>query len=74
MRDAANIKTLWGDQYDITHTLKKKGDRSSDLIASKQERDRLPPTHCKPEKCPPSKVSELNFKKAETYQKWRDDV
>lgn len=51
------------------HTLKKKGDRSSDLIASKLQSDRLPPTHCKPEKCPPSKLSEFNFKTAETFQK-----
>lgn len=51
------------------NTLKKKGDRSSDLIASKLQSDRLPPTHCKPKKCPPSKMSALNFKTAERYQK-----
>lgn len=61
MRDDVNIKALWGDQYDITHTPKKKGDRSSDLIASKLQSDRLPPTHCKPGRMPPEQDVRVKF-------------
>lgn len=46
------------------HTPKRNGDKTGDLIASKLQSDRLPPTHCTTEKCPPSKTAELNFKMA----------
>lgn len=53
------------------HTPKKNDDKSSDLIASKLQSDRLPPTRCTAEKCPPSKTAELNYKNGR--KRWSND-